>query len=152
MNFLLSLNKKYILILSIIFFISFSIFLSFRYLYEVETSIEVNNNIESNIDITEPKFAINRNDEKIFVTAKEGNFIDTNKILLRKEVLFKSNNFIIETDRVIFDRKEQTATSKTDSIFKSKKVIISSKGFDIYDNGNKIKFKGYAVVTLKWNQ
>ena len=149
MNFLLSLNKKYILTLSLIFFITLTIFLVFRYFYEVKKIIEADNNILSNVDITEPKFAINRNDEKIFVTAKEGNFIDTNKILLKKKVLFKSSNFIIETDRVIFDRKEQTAISKADSIFKSKKAIISSKGFNIHDNGNKIKFTGFAVVTLK---
>ena len=149
MNLLLSLNKKYILTLSILFFISLFLFLIFRYIYEAETNIQVDTKIVSNIDITEPKFAINRDDEKIFVSAKEGNFIDTNKILLKKEVLFKSNNFIIETDKVIFDRKEQTATSKTNSIFKSKNAIISSEGFDIYDNGSKIKFTGFAMVTLK---
>ena len=149
MNLLLSLNKKYILTLSILFFISLFLFLIFRYIYEAETNIQVDTKIVSNIDITEPKFAINRDDEKIFVSAKEGNFIDTNKILLKKEVLFKSNNFIIETDKVIFDRKEQTATSKTNSICKSKNAIISSEGFDIYDNGSKIKFTGFAMVTLK---
>ena len=149
MNFLLSLNKKYILTSSILFFISLFLFLIFRYFYQVETNLQVDNKIVSNIDITEPKFAINRDDEKIFVSAKEGNFIDTNKILLKKEVLFKSNNFIIETDKVIFDRKKQTATSKTNSIFKSKNAIISSEGFDIYDNGSKIKFTGFAMVTLK---
>tara|TARA_B100000579_G_C22096869_1_gene517065 strand:- start:13 stop:462 length:450 start_codon:yes stop_codon:yes gene_type:complete len=149
LNFLLSLNKKYILTLSILFFISLFLFLIFRYLYQAETNEQVYTNIVSNIDITEPKFAINRDDEKIFVSAKEGNFIDTNKILLKKEVLFKSNNFIIETEKVIFDRKEQTATTKTNSIFKSKNTIISSEGFDIYDNGSKIKFTGFAMVTLK---
>ena len=114
---------------------------------KIEFNIE--NNIISDVDITEPKFAINSENRKILVTAKEGNFVDTNKILLRKNVLFKSNNFIIETDKVIFDRKEQTATSKTSSIFKSKNTKISSEGFDIYDNGNKIIFFGNSVIIIK---
>ena len=103
----------------------------------------------SNADITNPKFAINNPSEKIFVTAKEGNFIDNGKILLKKNVKFSSNEFSIESDNVIFDRESQTAHSKNKSIFKADKTTISSEGFDIYDNGNKINFYGNSTIILK---
>ncbi len=109
----------------------------------------MNNNIISDVDITEPKFSINSTRQKILITAKEGNFVDNNNILLKKNVLFKSNNFSIESDNVIFNRKEQTATSSTESVFKSEKTRISSEGFNIYDSGNKIKFYGNSVIILK---
>ena len=100
-------------------------------------------------DITQPRFAINNPSQKIFVTAKEGNFIEGGKILLKNNVKFKSRNFSIESDNVTFDRKEQTAQSKDKSIFKSKNTMISSEGFNMYDNGNIINFYGKAVVILK---
>ena len=103
----------------------------------------------SNADISEPKFAINNKSKKIFITAKEGNFITKNEILLKDNVRFKSNNFSIETDRVIFDRNDQTAKSKTKSVFKSKNTTISSEGFNIYDKGNKIIFHGSSFIILK---
>ncbi len=105
--------------------------------------------IVSDVDITDPRFAINGDNQKILVSAKEGNFIDTNKILLQREVKFKSNNFSIETEKVIFDRKAQTAESKSFSKFNSEKTEISSEGFNIYDNGNKINFNGNSVIIIK---
>ena len=107
--------------------------------------------IVSDVDITNPRFAINGDNQKILVSAKEGNFIDTNRILLQREVKFKSNNFSIETEKVIFDRKAQTAESKSFSKFNSEKTEISSEGFNIYDNGNKINFNGNSVIIIKWN-
>ena len=104
----------------------------------------------SNADITNPRFAINNPSQKIFVTAKEGNFVKGEKILLKKNVRFTSNDFSILSDNVIFDRNNQTAHSKSKSIFKSDKTTISSDGFDIYDKGNKINFYGNAVVILEW--
>ena len=101
------------------------------------------------MDITEPKFSINNKNKIILVTAKEGNFVDKNKILLQKNVLFKSEDFSIETDKVIFDRKDQTASSNTKSVFRSKNTIISSEGFDIHDSGDKIIFIGNAIINLK---
>ena len=69
--------------------------------------------------------------------------------MLKDNVRFKSNNFSIETDRVIFDRNDQTAKSKTKSVFKSKNTTISSEGFNIYDKGNKIIFHGSSFIILK---
>ena len=120
-----------------------------KYISSIDTNILIDKKIISKVDITEPRFAINNINNKILVTAKEGNFLDKDRILLNKNVRFTSENFSIETDSVIFHRKNQTASSKTDSIFKSKNTKISSEGFDIYDNGNKIKFLGHAVVILK---
>ena len=110
--------------------------------------IDTKNNI-SNADISEPRFAINNETKKIYITASEGNFINKDEILLKNNVRFNSNEFSIETDKVIFNRNKQTAKSTTDSIFKSKNTSIASEGFDIYDNGNKIIFYGNSYIILK---
>jgi len=148
LNLLFLINKKYILFFSIL---SFFIVGTFFYLkYDTFDKKNLKNSIKiSNVDITLPKFSINNEDKKIFVTAKEGNFVDENKILLNKNVKLKSKTFIIETDQVIFNRKDQTATSKSMSVFKSKNASIFSEGFDIYDNGKKISFSGNAQLILK---
>ena len=149
MNYLLSLNKVYVLILSIVIIAIFLIFFVFKF-YTNEnlkaSSIKIKN---INADITEPKFAINNPSQKIFITAKEGNFIDDGKILLKKNVKFKSNNFSLESDNVTFDRNKETAQSYEKSIFKSTNTMILSNGFDIYDNGNKINFNGKTTLILK---
>tara|TARA_B100000575_G_C23108436_1_gene639994 strand:+ start:768 stop:1214 length:447 start_codon:yes stop_codon:yes gene_type:complete len=148
LNFLLSLNKKYILFFTFLISLLFLILFSFKY-YTSNNNINLSNVVLSNADIIEPRFAINSINQKIFVTAKEGNFIDDNKILLKKNVVFKSNNFSIKTDNVMFNRLDQTATSNSKSFFKSKNTKISSEGFDIYDNGNKIKFNGNSIIIIK---
>ena len=133
------------------------IFLTFFFLIiifykQINISNIVSKNLEqrlNNIDISEPKFSINNKSKKIYVTAKEGNFLNEDEILLNKDVRFKSIDFSIETERVIFNRDKQTAKSKTKSLFKSKNTIISSEGFNIYDKGNKIIFYGNSFVILK---
>ena len=103
----------------------------------------------SDADISEPKFAINNETKKIYITASEGNFLNKDEVLLRNNVRFKSNNFSIETDKVVFNRNQQTAQSKTRSLFKSKNITISSDGFNIHDKGNKIIFHGNSYIILK---
>ena len=149
MNFLLSLNRKYILIFSIIIFIFFLIFVCFKYFLSLEKNFITKQIIIPNVDITEPRFAINNSNQKILVSAKEGNFLDDKRIQLNKNVLFKSNDFVIETDEVIFNRIEETAVSETKSTFTSNNTKINSEGFNIYDNGKIIKFYGNSVITLK---
>ena len=70
-------------------------------------------------------------------------------ILLKDNVRFKSNDFSIETDKVIFNRDKQTAQSSSRSLFKSKNTSITSDGFDIYDKGDKIIFYGNSYIILK---
>ncbi len=130
-----------VLVLSLFFFI-------FKY-FSLEVDILNKQLSIKNVDITEPRFAINSPEQRIFVTAKEGNFIGSDKILLKKNVKFSSNQFSIESDFVTFDRKEQTARSDKKSIFKTNNTTISSEGFNIYDNGNKIEFYGHSKVILK---
>ncbi len=149
MNSLLSLNKHSILILALIALTLFISIFSFQFYKTLKLSNYQDNENVSDVDITDPRFSINSDNQKILVSAKEGNFIDTNKILLQREVKFKSNNFSIETDKVIFDRKEQTAESKSISQFNSDKTEISSEGFNIYDNGNRISFNGKSIIILK---
>ncbi len=135
--------------MAVFIFILLIIFFFLKFYNSIESNLINNEIIISNADITEPRFAINSPTQKIFITAKEGNFIGNGKVLLRKEVTFKSNNFSIKSDNVTFDRNKQTAQSDNKSIFKSEKTTISSEGFNIYDNGNKIKFYGNAIVILK---
>ena len=49
----------------------------------------------SNADISEPKFAINNESKKIYITASQGNFINKDEVLLNENVRFKSNDFSI---------------------------------------------------------
>ena len=109
---------------------------------------EKTNNL-SDADISEPKFAINNKTKKIYITASEGNFLNKDEVLLKNNVRFKSNNFSIETDKVVFNRNQQTAQSKTRSLFKSENITISSDGFNIHDMGNKIIFHGNSYIILK---
>ena len=111
--------------------------------------LKVSEKILSNIDIAEPKFAISNSSKKINITAKEGNFLNNDEILLNRDVKFRSNDFSIETEKVVFDRNKQTAESRSKSIFKSKNTTISSDGFNIHDNGNKITFYGDSLIVLK---
>tara|TARA_Y100000768_G_C23978839_1_gene684580 strand:- start:1705 stop:2154 length:450 start_codon:yes stop_codon:yes gene_type:complete len=149
LNFLFTLNRKYILVVTLFTSVILLIFLFLKYYGTIDTEIQNISKIVSNVDITEPRFSINSINQKIFVTAKEGNFVDKNIIMLKKNVLFKSEKFSIRTDSVIFNRKNQTASSKTKSLFISDNTKISSEGFDIYDNGKKIRFLGNSVILIK---
>ena len=149
MNIFLFINRN--LVIFLVIFLTF-FFLIIIFYKQINISNVVSKNLEqrfSNVDISEPKFAINNKSKKIYVTAKEGNFLNKDEILLNKNVRFKSIDFSIETERVIFNRDKQTAKSKTKSLFKSKNTTISSEGFDIYDKGNKIIFYGNSFIILK---
>ena len=150
MNLLLSIDKKKLfffisfLIIIIIIFFSYSFInneKSFPILAELSTSKS---------DIVKPKFSISGQNSKIFITAKSGNFINEEKILLENNVKFKSKEFQLISDNVIFDRKNLIASSKNKSKFSSKNTSIISAGFDITDNGNIINFKGQTVLKIKW--
>ena len=149
MNFLLSLNKKIFLIFSFLFiFLILFVFLS--------KLIERTDNSENKItinkktsDISEPKFSINSEEQKISVTANEGNFLTEDEIALEKNVIFKSNKFKIYTDNVVFNKKTLVASSQDESKFISDKTSIDSAGFDIIENGNIINFKGKTKSVLK---
>tara|TARA_B100001057_G_scaffold425940_1_gene449723 strand:- start:7931 stop:8380 length:450 start_codon:yes stop_codon:yes gene_type:complete len=149
LNYLLSINRKYLLVISFLLFFIFLFFISIKYIDSVEKIKILDKKMISKIDITEPKFAINGSKQKIFVTAKEGNFVSDNKVLLEKDVKFESSKFIIKTSKVIFDRENQTAFSNAKSKFSAKKAEILAEGFDIYDNGDKIKFFGNSKIILE---
>ena len=149
MNFLLSLNKKIFLIFSF-FFIILILFVFLSKLIErtdnSENKITIN---KKTSDISEPKFSINSKEQKISVTANEGNFLTEDEIVLEKNVIFKSNKFKIYTDNVIFNKKTSVASSQVESKFISKNTSIDSDGFDIIENGNIINFKGKTKLVLK---
>ena len=150
MNFFLHINRKFIILFGAIIIFLFLTIIFYK-------QINLNNNIIiedtinslSNVDISEPKFAINNESKKIYITASQGNFINKDEVLLNENVRFKSNDFSIETEKVIFNRDKQTAKSKTKSMFKSKNATITSDGFNIHDKGNKIIFYGSSYIILK---
>ena len=149
MNIFLQINKKLLLI---IICITALLVLLTLFIY---TKINVvNNNIEtiinqnSKYDILKPKFTINNEKNIISVTANEGNIMDNNDILLKNDVLFRSSDFTIHSDDVIYNRDKQTAKSKNDSIFVSERTTIESEGFNITEKGKIIKFNGKSKLTL----
>ena len=151
MNFFLHINRKFIILFGAIIIFLFLIIIFFKQINLNNIIIEDTVKSSSNADISEPKFAINNESKKIYITASQGNFINKDEVLLKENVRFKSNDFSIETEKVIFNRNKQTAKSKTKSMFKSKNATITSNGFNIHDNGNKIIFYGNSYIILKWN-
>ena len=93
----------------------------YKFIENYDENINENSLKFSGIDIAEPRFTISGRDENINITAKEGNFIGEDKVLLNKEVIFDSSNFSIQAQSVIINRKEQSAISNYKSLFKSKK-------------------------------
>ena len=147
MNNLLLLNKK--LILLIFFIISLFVFI---FLTLVQNPFKKNQlNVtkeEYSFDIINPNFTINGRDEEISIKAKGASFINTNEILLEKNVIFKSDTFILKSPEVFFNQKNQTAYSKENTTFISEGTQINAKGFEITNDGDKINFKGKTKVTL----
>jgi len=149
LNFLLSLNRKIFLLFSFVFIL---LILIVFLLNSIETNDNSQNKItldEQTSDISEPKFSINSKEQKISVTAKEGNFLTEDEIVLEKNVIFKSNKFKIYTDNVVFNKKTLVASSQDMSKFISNNMSIDSAGFDIIENGNIINFKGKTKLVLK---
>ena len=137
MNFFLHINRNFIFFIGLIIIFIFFVIIIVKQTSFKNIEIEISNTNLPDVDITEPKFAINNDSKKIYITAKEGN------------VKFKSNEFSIETEKVIFNRNNQTARSESKSFFKSENTSISSDGFNIYDKGNKIVFYGNSFIILK---
>lgn len=102
---------------------------------------------EPDFDIIKPSFTIN-NKQKISVKAERGNFISDQKILLENNVIFKSSNFQLQTNKAMFNKLDQTATSKEVSKFQSEGTTIISEGFEITENGNVIFFNGKTKLKL----
>ena len=149
MNFFLHINKSIIFLFGLFVIIFFLIIILSKKISLTNIELDVLETKLPSVDITEPKFAINNEKASIYISAKEGNFLNNNEILLNKNVRFKSDRFIIETEEVIFNRSKLTAKSNKKSLFKSKNTTISSDGFNIYDKGNKIIFYGNASIFLK---
>ncbi|MDC2978002.1 LPS export ABC transporter periplasmic protein LptC [Pelagibacteraceae bacterium] len=149
MNFFLHINRNFIFFIGLIIIFIFFVIIIVKQISFKNIEIEISNTNLPDVDITEPKFAINNDSKKIYITAKEGNFLNQDEVLLKNNVKFKSNEFSIETEKVIFNRNNQTARSESKSFFKSENTSISSDGFNIYDNGNKIVFYGNSFIILK---
>ena len=148
MNYFFTFKGKLVLVL-ILLLVVFSFFFILNKNISPK-NIASSNKIEnkSNNDILNPMFTLNNKKETIKVTAKEGNFISKNLIMLKNNVLFNSNKFSISSNEVIFDNKNQTAKSVKKSEFLSKNTKITSQGFIITDKGNKIEFNGKTKLLI----
>ena len=149
MNFLLSINKKNLFIFIILLAILIIIVFALNFVNNFESNIKINDISKSTSDIVRPKFSITGAKNEISITAKNGNFISEEKILLENNVKFKSKDFQLVSDNVIFDRKNLEAKSNDKSKFLSKNTSITSAGFDIIENGNIIYFRGKTVLIIK---
>ena len=151
MNNFLLINKNIILII-----IFLSLFFLLLYIYQQNLFIDKNNLQNENkqslsadsADLIKPKFSINRSKDNITVSANEGNFITEDKILLKKDVQLKTDDFEIISQNATFNQKSQTASSNTDSKFFSDGTTILSQGFDIKNSGDNISFKGKTKIIL----
>ena len=148
MNNFLKINKKTLLILLILLIAIFSITVLFKQV-NVTVIEEDILSVDPRFDITNPSFTINNGEEKISISANNGNFLNKNKILLKNNVFFKSSNFTLLSDEVTYDKKQQTAVSKSTSKFESKGTEIISEGFSITEKGDIILFNGKTSLILK---
>lgn len=148
MNYFFTFKGKLVLVL-ILLLVVFSFFFILNKNISPK-NIANSNKIEnkSNNDILNPMFTLSNKKETIKVTAKEGNFISKNLIILKNNVLFNSDKFSISSNEVIFDNKNQTAKSIKKSEFLSKNTKITSQGFIITDKGNKIEFNGKTKLLI----
>ena len=149
MNFLLSIDKNKLFIFITCLIIIIIIFFSYNFINNEKAFSTLSELATTKSDIIKPKFSISGKNNEISITAKNGNFINEEKILLENNVKFKSKKFQLISDNVIFDRKNLIASSKNKSKFSSKNTSITSAGFDITDNGNIINFKGQTVLKIK---
>ena len=148
MNYLLQLNKSFVLIFLIFLTIISLIFFFLKNEILLKSEIEFDTISNNSFDILNPKFTINNENEIITIQAKNGNFLNQNNIVLENDVVFKSDKFKIYSSKVLFDKKNQTAYSKNDSTFVSEGTTIKSKGFEIIDKGNTIQFYGKTKIIL----
>ena len=147
MNNFLRINKKTLLIFLIAISAIFFITIYFKQIKIAEVN-PLSIMIDPKFDIVNPTFTINNKKETISITAKAGNFLSKDLVLLKNNVYFKSKNFKIFSDEVTFDRKEQIANSKKKSRFESDGTEIISEGFSILQQGDIILFNGKTSLVL----
>ena len=146
MNRLLQINKK------LLFFIFIGTILIFTLTIvsngtHISSEDTIHKSERPSFDIINPSFTIN-NKQKISVKAERGNFVSDHEILLEKNVIFKSSDFQLQTNKAKFNKSDQTAQSEELSKFQSEKTIIVSEGFKIIENGNIIFFNGKTKLNL----
>ena len=150
MNKLLLANKK--LLLSLLLGISFVLITTVIINNSnLSTKNELDKNEKPNFDIINPSFTINNN-KKISVKAERGSFLSDKEILLENNVIFKSSQFKLETNRATYNKVNQSAESKENSKFNSEGTTITSEGFEITENGNIIFFSGKTKLNICFNQ
>ena len=88
LNFFLHINRKFIIIFGAIIIFLFLIII-FKQINLANVILENTVKSSSNADISEPKFAINNESKKIYITASQGNFINKDEVLLNENVRYE---------------------------------------------------------------
>ena len=129
------------------FICSLSFFLYFGFNNKEQKSVI---NYELGADIINPKFIKEKiNKDHLEVLAKKASFLTETKIFLEGSVKYTSDNFILESDKVSFDKNSFNAFSDEKTSFVSKKVSIKSEGFNVEEAGDKIFFKGKSRLIIQ---
>ena len=109
---------------------------------------EITYDIEA--DIINPKFVKEKsNKDYLKVIANKASFLSESKMFLEGDVKYKSNKFILESDKVDFDQINFNASSHEKTIFLSDKIQIDSEGFKVTEKGNIISFLGKSRLEIK---
>ena len=86
--------------------------------------------------------------QKLSIKKSKIDDLNKNLILLEDNVVFKSTQFKLLTNKVTFNQKNQTAESKLSSKFESDNTKVISEGFRITNNGDIILFDGKTTLIL----
>ena len=147
MNFLFKINLQIYIIFLFLIILSLSFYLYFSF----DEEIEKINEFRSDVDIINPRFTKEKsNKDNLEVIAKKASFISKNRIFLEGDVKFKSSEFILESDMKNFNQVSFDASSEEKTFFKSKKLQITSNGFDVKNKGEIINFKGKSNILIQW--
>ena len=81
MNFFLHINRKLIFFLGLVILMFFLFVIFTKQINLLYIKPDMNKIRISNADIEKPKFAINNESKKIYITANEGNFLDNQPLV-----------------------------------------------------------------------
>ena len=97
MNIFLKINKKILLLILSLLSLFFLLTIAINKLNQDQVE-DINILSDPKFDIINPNFTINSKKERISVKANKGNFIDSDLILLEKNVSFESDRFRIYSE------------------------------------------------------
>ena len=147
MNILFKIKKNALIVIFIFLIILLFFFLYLQYQDKNQNTFI---KLEKDADIINPKFIKEKiNKDFLEVIAKKASFLSENSMFLEGNVEYSSNNFILKSDKVNFNKLNFDAKSNENTRFESKKISIASHGFEIKEKGNVVHFNGKNIVKIK---